>query len=171
MIIRHAETGDCDGIAEVHVAAWRESYRRLVPDFVLDGLSIPQRAASWRIILAADLTTFVAEEAGAIVGFANGGTCRSVELAQDMEVYAIYLLSRVKRHGFGGRLLRCLMADLVARGGASAGVWVLRENMPARAFYERLGAKLVIEKTDHRPDYELTEVGYVWPDLKKAFAL
>jgi hypothetical protein len=47
MSIRRAELSDAKGIAAVHVAAWRVAYRGLLPDDVLDRLSIEDSAKRW----------------------------------------------------------------------------------------------------------------------------
>lgn len=36
-IVRAAESGDAAGLAKVHIAAWKEIYKGIMPDSVLDG--------------------------------------------------------------------------------------------------------------------------------------
>jgi L-amino acid N-acyltransferase YncA len=170
--IRVAGFEDAESIAEIHVTAWRESYEGIVPRPVLDALSIPDKTERWRRILAEKplQQTYVAEQEGRLVGFAGGGKCRSDELGQGMEIYAIYLLSEVKRQGIGGRLLRTLVNTFLLQGTTSAGAWVLEDNHPARRFYESLGAQLATEKVSHRAGYDLIVVGYIWTDLRRSFS-
>jgi ribosomal protein S18 acetylase RimI-like enzyme len=89
-----------------------------------------------------DRLLLVAEDAGGgIVGFA--ACWRSppdVPLGTDAEVSAIYVLRRAERRGLGRALMRRLFAFMAGRGMNSAGLWVLRENAGARAFYGGLGA-------------------------------
>ncbi len=54
---------------------------------------------------------------------------------------------------------------LTKLGFVGAALWVLRENIAARGFYERLGGTLVGEKKDERPDATFDEVAYGWRDL------
>src|SRR5438105_12196786 len=168
--IRAAGMADAEAIADVHVNAWRESYRGIVPPGVLESLSIPERTQKWRQILSdapnTVQSTFIAEQQGGVVGFVNGGSCRSELLGQDMELYAIYLRDRVKRCGMGTALLKALFQAFASEGGISAGVWVLHDNHPARAFYEKHGALLFAGRTEHRPGYDLMEVGYSWCDIR-----
>ncbi|MGE5538541.1 MAG: N-acetyltransferase family protein [Gemmatimonas sp.] len=174
--IRPATPDDADGMAEVSVAAWRETYGGLLPQPTLDGMSVPDRAAWWRQRLSSGSPdrprprAWVAERGGRIVGFVDGGPARAAELGQEMEVYAIYLLDSVKRQGLGRRLLRAIFRDFVAHGATSAGLWVLRDNHGARRFYEACGAVPTTERTESRPGYALTEVGYAWRDLRAATA-
>lgn len=169
--IRAATVHDCESIAQIHVTAWRESYPGLVPQAVLDGLSLPSRMQAWWLIFGHDSSNliYVAEETQGCVGFVHGGQCRDETLGQDMEIYSIYLLSSAKRQGTGRKLINTLISDFLCQGLNSAGVWVLRDNHTARRFFERLGARLAAEKIDHRPGYDLIEVGYIWPNLRQSF--
>jgi len=167
--IRRAVPSDCRAIAEVHVAAWRETYAGLVPDDVLRNLSIERREDFWRgAVTQAQSTTrvFVAEIGVlGIVGFAACGPRRSALLTQDGEIFAIYLRRPAQRRGLGRRLMRAMAADMLARGLNSAAAWVLEGNHGARRFYERLGGVLVGEQTVTLGEVALREVAYGWADL------
>jgi L-amino acid N-acyltransferase YncA len=132
--VRAATIEDCDAIARVHVASWRESYRGLIPQPVLDALSVPERKLAWQKVIAGlgKYPVHVAEDEGRIAGFAQGGACRGEALGQEMEVYAIYLLARAQHRGIGGKLLKTVMSDFIADGRTSAGLWVMRDNAIAR---------------------------------------
>jgi len=76
--VREAVPSDALGIAEVHVATWKISYRGALPDTLLASLSVPPRAERWANMLATRVTTkqcvLVAETRdGRIVGFASAG--------------------------------------------------------------------------------------------------
>jgi L-amino acid N-acyltransferase YncA len=94
--IRQANVGDTDAIAHIHVQAWQETYRRIVPDSVLDTLSVERRATQWRHSL--DDTTdvyhlaLVAEAHGNVVGFASFGKEREGDSEYQGELFALYIL-------------------------------------------------------------------------------
>lgn len=142
--IRDGGEADVDGIARVHVQGWRESYAEFLTPEALAGLSVEERAAMWRGILEkpdpkARLLVAEAPE-GEIVGFGRGGPVRSNgtdSLGTDGEIYAIYLLDKVKRQA----LMAGLFSHLARQGFASAGLWVLKDNEAARSFYETLGGQ------------------------------
>ena len=52
MEVRWATADDAAAIAAVHIASWRAAYRGLLPDAVLDSLSLEARTDHWREWLA-----------------------------------------------------------------------------------------------------------------------
>jgi GNAT superfamily N-acetyltransferase len=157
---------DADGIACVHVQAWRESYRELIPQATLDALSVEKRAAQWRHTLGnPDRSTFVAEVDGTVCGFASGGGILWSGLSTGSEVSALYLLDTAKRRGVGRALFQAELTALAGRGFTSAGLWVLTGNGPARRFYEAMGGRAAENRIDTMGGLALDEISYVWDDL------
>ncbi|WP_035179671.1 GNAT family N-acetyltransferase [Acidocella facilis] len=171
--LRVANLSDVGSLAAVHVAAWRESYPGILPDEMLAALSVEARTDMWREFLSAPATSaetkvYVAEMHGQIVGFGSCGGQREKALAQlgfGGEISAIYLLRSHQRLGLGRSLMTQMAQALTKLGFVGAALWVLRENIAARGFYERLGGTLVGEKKDERPDATFDEVAYGWRDL------
>ncbi len=63
---------DAAGVAAVHVRSWQVGYRGLLPDDLLDGLSVEQRTRTRRERLTAggpDSFTLVADEDEGVLGF------------------------------------------------------------------------------------------------------
>lgn len=170
--LRRATSGDASAIAGVQVASWHTTYRGLVADETLDGLSVAVRTERWRDILAREgRVTFVAEaelDGGrGIVGFVEGGPNRILRPPLDAfsgEMNGLYLLASHQRLGLGRRLVRALAAALVELGHSSMLVWVLETN-PARAFYERLGGRLVGAHEIEIDGRTYPDVAYGWDDL------
>ena len=50
-MIRPATVDDAAAVAHVHVSSWRSTYRGLMPDAVLDSLSVERRAEFWREVI------------------------------------------------------------------------------------------------------------------------
>jgi len=169
--IRPATVNDARGIAEVHVASWKTTYRDIVPASVLEALSVDKREAGWRELLArTDLIIFVAyDSAGEVIGFACGGAERSGSLSCggvncDGELQAIYWLESVRGQGLGTLLVRRVARVLESRGFHSMAVWVLELNA-YRKFYEALGGVVIGEKTIERGGESFVEIAYGWRDL------
>ena len=175
IVIRAARADDARGIAEVHVAAWRATYRGIVPESYLDGLSVDEREARWRTL---DMPyrpgfAFVAVDGagiGRVVGFASGGPRRDGPDDYEGELYAIYLLREAQGRGVGRRLVAAVARELAARGLRSMLLWVFRDNQPARGFYETLGGTLLTSQQFEIDGQTMTEVSYGWPDATALYA-
>ena len=137
---RPATVADVEAIARLHVEAWREAYRGVVPETYLDGLDWRERAEARRAQLADPtraVRIWVAEEDDTVVGFVAWGPDRaSGDTADDrLEVYALYVDPAVWGRGHGGALLRQVVSALPP--AAALVLWVLEANERARSFYER----------------------------------
>ena len=112
----------------IHVRSWRCAYRGLVPDRVLDGLTVSDRARRWVELLAGGSETYLAD----------GGFCSIIRPARDVsasvEVAALYVDPSRWGRGIGGALLRAALAP-----GDDVSLWVFAENERARGFYRAQG--------------------------------
>ena len=168
--IRTATPADVSGIARVHVDAWRSTYRGVVPQAFLDGLSYRDREALWTRVLNTpprDSCLFVAEDAArGLVGFAHGARERTGHPTYEGELYAIYLLEAFQGRGLGRDLALAVVASFIGHGIRSMLVWVLADN-PACRFYEALGGSRIEVKRVTIGGAELDEVAYGWTDITK----
>ena len=142
MSIRTAKRSDARGIAEVHVAAWQSAYRDLLPDHLLDGLSVKVLEKRWGERIASSWGhLFVCEQAGRIVGFAACGVSRdeNIEPGKAGEVHVVYVDPEEWRQGHGSLLLGEALGSLREQGFREALLWVLEGNQRAIAFYEAAG--------------------------------
>ncbi len=162
-LVRPAGTRDASAIARVHVASWRTTYRGLLPDEFLASLTESGYTDRWRrSIEEGSSRVYVAEEGGSVVGFASGGRERAGELGYGGELYAIYVLDVAQRRGHGRELVRAVAGGLRELGYTDMIVWVLRDNAPARAFYERLGGVFLRGQPITIGSAVLPEVSYGW---------
>ncbi len=140
--IRLATIEDATAIAHIHVQAWHESYRGIVPDWAIDRFTPEKRLANWtKWLTHGDWFTYVAQLEGTAVGFACGFP-DSTEPPFDAYLNTLYVLRRAQRRGIARLLLRAVAADLRA-GGCSSMWWLTLKENPACAFYERIGAAVV----------------------------
>jgi GNAT superfamily N-acetyltransferase len=167
--LRRAVPDDAQAISRVQIATWRSAYQGIVPQTYLDSMDAPEtlarRIANWE--MAADnpnVFFYVAEDTdGRVIGFASGGKCRNQQpefAAYDGELYAIYLLAQYHGQGIGRKLVNITVQDLRQAGYQTMLIWVLRDNLPSRAFYERIGGQYVTELMFELAGTQLAEVGY-----------
>lgn len=165
-MVRPATLDDAAEIARVHVASWRTTYRGLLPEDFLASLGEEPYAERWtRVIGDGASRVLVVEENGDVVGFASCGHERAGEHGFAGELYAIYVLDKAQRHGHGRELVRAAAGALREMGLADMIVWVLRDNAPARRFYERLGGVYVRSQPITIGAATLEEVSYGWRSL------
>lgn len=171
MLIRPATVEDVAGLAKVHVDTWKATYRGIVADSFLDGLSYERSAKGWdrmlsepqsrqRILVAVD-------DGGSVVGFASGGLNRDSDTPHKAELWAIYVLPEAQGQGAGGMLLRKFAQAMLEDGLDSISVWVLADNGRGRGFYEAMGGVLAARRQIVLAGQSLDEVAYGWTDLGK----
>jgi GNAT superfamily N-acetyltransferase len=168
-IVRAAESGDAAGLAKVHIAAWKESYKGIMPDSVLDGQTYEKSMQGWikRLAPGSGQKNFVALDGIEIIGFSGGGNAREKIGDFDGEMYAIYLLKKYHHMGLGRLLTKYFAEWLLENNYRGMYLWVL-ENNPTRHYYESIGGVLLPgRKIQTFGGKELTEIAYGWQDLKK----
>ena len=166
MSIRPARPDDAPRLAAVHIRAWHETYRGIMPDQTLADLSLAKSKEGWAKRLSAlpdRQAVFVAcDDQDQPVGFVATGPRRLPELPTDGEIFAINLVSEAKRKRLGLGLMHAASQQLIADGFQAIGLWVLEQNVGARAFYERLGGIPATQREQAFGEATLTELGIVW---------
>lgn len=166
VLIRPAAPADAHALAHLHVECWRGAYRGIMPDAVLEGLSVASFASHWEAVLAppAARSVRLAEHGDALVGFTASGPSRDPDArdAPTAELYALYVLPSFWGRRIGWRLWRAAHQELLAGGYREATLWVLEANARARAFYEQVGFCLEPGrvKTLEREGARLAEMRY-----------
>lgn len=171
MNIREAKLEDAAAIALVHVDSWQTTYRGLLPNEYIEKRSYEKRFQNWQKRLStnnqakADYFTYVAEVAGEIVGFVDGGSIRGDCAIYTGEIYALYILKVYQRRGIGRSLIQVIASRLAQSGSTSIIIWVLEDN-PAIQFYQALGGRRIGQKLIKISDLEFAEIAYGWIDTQ-----
>ncbi len=139
----------------MHVQAWREAYRGLMPDAVLNALDPAKREITWRETLRQDIPVTLALSGENIVGFMGCGERRNPALPAEGEIYGLYVLELAQRHGVGKRLFLRGLELLAAKKLGSAALWVFEDNSRARQFYEAQGGETCAYRIEARDGWEL----------------
>jgi GNAT superfamily N-acetyltransferase len=160
IVIREPVEGDVEGMARVHVDSWRETYRGLMPDEVLDDPDLlDRRRALWRSYFELEnqqkYRVAVADQDGRIVGIAMVGASRDEDRPDDLHLFVLYTYAAIHGSGAGAGLL-----DAVLAPDESASLWVADPNPRAQAFYLNRGFTADgMRKTDE--DLGVTEIRMV----------
>ena len=86
--------------------------------------------------------------------------CPKPKHGMNAELAAVYLVRDAQRAGIGRRLVAAVASAQRAHGATGLIVWVIAGNKAARAFYEALGAQLLIEQPFTWDGMDLVEAGY-----------
>lgn len=151
--IRIARIEDSFEIAKIHVDCWRTTYKGIVPDEKLDGMSYEKRDSKWRLNFA-DVSDpagciLIAEKGDIPVGFCSGGRIRKLSKrteGYEGEIKAVYILKEHQKKGIGKKLIACYEEIFRQNKIFSYIIWVLKDN-DSKNFYKKLGGKLITTKT------------------------
>lgn len=161
-MIRRAAVADAAAIAAIHVQAWQESYRGLIPDDYLNRLGVGERTRSHARWLEKEGqgASFLALDDGRPVGFVQCGRARGAPHPGWGEVYALYLLDEAKGLGHGRALMVAAADHLAERDLMPFLLWVLTANFRAFGFYRHLGGAVFAEKMERFGGAMLAESGF-----------
>lgn len=137
--VRVARPSDAAAMARVHVATWREAYRGLMTDEVLDDPEfVARREALWDRVLTDERPgrnrVAVAESTDGIVGIAMSGPPMDDDTAAERQLYVLYVYAAHHGSGLGAALLSAVTDE-----SEPTCLWVADPNPRAQAFYRRSG--------------------------------
>ena len=136
--VRAATEDDAARLAEVHIAAWRATYRRVMTDEYLDGLDVGRAASAWRrnILEPREGTIhLVAQSGNVVVGFAILGPDAGNSEPETGQLHAINVHPDWWAQGAGSILFAAAEQKLIELGCRRAFLWVERSNKRAISFY------------------------------------
>lgn len=152
--LRDGTEADAADLARLHVAVWRETYRKLAPTAALAQLDENRRLPYWQDALTSgdpQVGVIVALQEGQPVGVISFGPPRHEAMAGGTEIKHLYVARSTRGTGLGRLLLRAAFDRLRDRGVRSVALAVVEENTDARAFYARLGGTEIGGFTDPGP--------------------
>ncbi len=154
-LVRRPGPEDVEGFARLHVRVWRETYRGLMADEVVDGLSVDTFRPMWYSIARAHAEGAVVDDGRAMrvavlgeepVGFIMVGPARDEDAPAARQVWSLNVAPEHQGSGVAQRLLDETF------GEGPGYLWVARGNARAIRFYERNGFELDGTESEDRHD-------------------
>lgn len=141
---RKAVPDDALAIASLLTLAWQKAYRGILSDSLLDGINADKRSEGVRSIIEENpnFKYYVLETDGVIAGVSGLCASRDDDLPDTGEIVVFYIRPDLQKRGLGRAMMKEALAILKADGYARIALWTLRDNHPARAFYEKMGFRL-----------------------------
>jgi len=136
--VRRAEPADAPSMARVHVDTWRETYRGLMSDAVLDDSALLDwREKFWTTALTDSRyeqnSVAVALHEGTVIGIAMSGPSPN-DAEEPQQLFVLYAYAAFHGSGVGAALLNAVIDP-----SAPAALWVADPNPRAQAFYRKNG--------------------------------
>lgn len=145
LIIRPAGLAEAAELARIRVHSWQAGYPGLVPQDVLDSMSVEYDTERTRLRMT-DPTLRVGEDwlawrGDESLGWLGTGTCGDSDLvAHDVgEVLALYVLPVAWGKGVGHALMEFAASRFLDLGFGMSVAWVMEGNARAERFYARQG--------------------------------
>lgn len=155
---REAIQSDCDWIGKVYCDSWKAAYQNLLPKAYLDSLTaencMPDKVSDNDIVLA---------EQERVLGICHISEARHRDKKEWGEVVAIYLLPEIWGSGAGSELFQTALRKLKQNGFKRVCLWVLKDNIRARTFYEKNGFRVSgSEREMEVAKCRVSEVEYIY---------
>jgi ribosomal protein S18 acetylase RimI-like enzyme len=169
MVIRPSQKDDVHSMSRVYVQTWRDTYLGVVPYGYLYTMSVPQLEQGFlNELQSKHVISYVAEDAGGVIGFVSGGYERQGDYIYNGEIFALYVLKNYQRQGVGTKLVSALAKQFNQFGIYSMLVRVLEHN-PYRRFYEKING--IYLRKRHMPfaGEVLDVAAYGWIDTSLIF--
>jgi L-amino acid N-acyltransferase YncA len=164
--IRHAQPADAAEIARIYIESWQDTYPGVLSGALLASMTHGGQTGRWRAAICQGELVLVAElEKHGVIGQLSAGPARDRTLGFDGEVYTLYIDPAFYGQGAGARLLSGAFARLRKRGSRSCVIWAHAKNN-ARFFYERMGGRLVAERTARMMGDPVPEIAFGWKTLE-----
>jgi ribosomal protein S18 acetylase RimI-like enzyme len=141
LLIRWADYQDWFQLGLVSSESYRETYAGIIPDTYLDAFSLEKRQIHYKRALLEDAKTIVILLVNSkAAGYLEFGNSKDTDLDNTYgEIYNIYTLKSYWGKGYGKKLITWGIDRLQEAGYSNVSLWVLKENINAKGFYEHLG--------------------------------
>lgn len=166
--IRPAALADAAAIGAVHVSVWRATYDDIAPQVLKDRLDTHRGAPYW----SKELETLsqssgigddvLVADCDGICGFVRYGSGLGITMDPWGEIKHLYVSLDQQGKGVGAQLLRAALLALKSAGVATGHLAVVKQNVPARAFYEKQGGQVAGEFLDTGPLWRSENVIMQW---------
>ena len=164
--VRAAVPDEADAIADINVRSWRQTYRGIIPDAYLAALDQTAIATRVRDATLRQSATILVAGRPDVCGFSWLSRSRDDDATgETAEIVAIYVDPDFERRGIGRALVLASCDAARSQGFTHVSLWVVEQNVRARAFYDALGfvADDTMKITNQWGGTPIREVRYVRP--------
>ena len=158
-VIRKVQQGDASNLAYIQTESWKAAFTSILDAETLTKCTNIERATSMyqRLLDENKGNGYLLTVDGKPHCIAYWDAARDVEFTGKAELICIHSLPNNWHKGYGSMMMNQVLKDIKEAGYSEVVLWVFRENLRARAFYEANGFAL----TDFsKPAFDTEEVLY-----------
>jgi len=166
-MIRYLTKQDIPEYQKLITTVWQETYPGIVNQQFLDNLSNTEQQRIELNNMTYDESikdTLVLEIDNNIIGFIRYG--KSEEDINTGEIFALYILSKYKRKGYGKQLVQQATKELIKAGYNNMIIGCISKN-PSNEFYKHIGGTKIKERPFPKTGDNLIENIYYFEDIQK----
>ena len=157
--IRKVQQGDANALAYIQTESWKAAFAGILDDETLAKCANITRATEmYQRLLDNNIGNgYILSVDGKPYCIAYWDEARDVEFTGKAELICIHSLPGNWHKGYGSQMMDQVLMDIKKAGYSEVVLWVFRDNLRARAFYEANGFTL----TDiSKPAFDTEEVLY-----------
>lgn len=129
-------------INDIRIASWRETYKNIVPNQYFDTMKYDGWDEDIMESIHNDrLEANILLKHGKSIGYVICGSSTDDTLPNYGEIVYLYLQPNFIGKGYGHILFNYSLKRLIERGFEKCFLWVFKDNIKARNFYEKSGFK------------------------------
>ena len=168
-MIRFLTKEDIPEHQKLITTVWQETYKGIVNQTYLDKLTSTEES---RIELnklnynESQKDTLIIEENNKIIGFIRFGQTDEKEYKNTGEIFALYILSKYQKKGYGLKLVKAVISELLKQNYKNMIIGCISKN-PSNQFYQHIGGKKVKERPFPKTGDNLIENIYYYEDIKR----
>jgi len=148
LIIREVKPQEVLDTARIYIDCWQRDYREVVPEEMLNNMSLEQEAeecSQW-LYGNEDLTLlYVAMDDSKMAGYIAASPNTEHPLEYEMEINGLFVERQYRGRGIGLRLMNYMMKELAKRGFAKVLLYNFKDTK-SNGFYKSLGGRVVSQQ-------------------------
>ena len=151
----------CRDLAQVKRSVWETTYRGIYPDSKLDGFDVDKEAEKFaRLAISADINLYGIMADNKLVGYMAWGKNPRHPESSTNEIVLLSILKDYQGKGIGGQVFEYAKGKLKDKGDHFT-LYCNKYNLPAQAFYEKMGCKAISVDEDN-PDKSIPQIKYIY---------
>ena len=151
----------CRDFAQVKRQVWETTYRGIYPDSKIDSFDIENEMRKFAVLaISADINLYGILVDGLVVGYMAWGKNPRYPDEDSNEIVLLSILKDYQGKGIGRQVFEYAKSKLKEKGDHFV-LYCNKYNLPAQAFYEKMGCKAISVDEDN-VDKSIPQIKYIY---------